>query len=63
MSDDHQARVTMGDAWIVYAAGERAWIVYQRKYGERKTRRYAIVETEFDAVRKLIHSQQQEGQG
>ena len=59
-SEDHNARVTIGDAWIVWSKTYKTWVLYQKKYGSRKTTEWVFdsIESEFDAVRALVHSQE-----
>lgn len=33
---DTNARISLGDCWLVYDEATHMWVVYQRKYGAKK---------------------------
>jgi len=44
-------RVSCGDKWLIYINGD--WIVYQRKYGAKKTRTICVTDEQDTAVEAL----------
>ncbi len=44
-------RVLYGDKWLIYDTGE--WVVYQRKYGAKKTIMICKTDSEDEAVEVL----------
>ena len=48
------ARLSVGDKWLFWNSVRRLWIVYQRKYGARKTVVLFETESEEEAVAVLM---------
>lgn len=61
-SDVINARVSCGSRWLVWDSDAWCWIVYERRYGARKTRILVETRNEAEAVRVLAEDES-EGRG
>ena len=53
LENEYGARIVIGDKWLAIEDG--TYTVYQRKYGERKTRTLVVTGNEVEAVAFLTN--------